>query len=573
VRAHLQDLEVLMKALLMLRLFLSLHVAFGGKQQFQSLLGCFKDDKKRDFALWKKTSTKTLEECRKFAKDKGKKYFAMQWGDQCFADDTFGTPRDKYYQIPVSKCVRGNYKCGNSEHRAYCGGAWANAVFLTKPVLPISATGVALRLTSPYKQNFCLVAYTGNYKKYDIGWNYCTYKEKTKWIMKGTQFMTTTPSLKGYCMDMNNKNKNLYMHKCHNGKNQKWYWADGASLKNKASKECADWDYNKNGFYMHKCHSGQNQKFWWNLGQTMEIDKGVSGNRKYLSTTWRGDKVDLWTKDDGSGRQTWEMVKAGTDWYNIRVTNGVKGTRKGSGEAFRLENGYLSCNSDGTKVDVWPKDDASGRQRWKLKKVKGGGFNILVYGGVKGKRKFLSTTQKGDKVDLWIKDDKSGRQVWRVHGSFVPTPKPTPVPTPRPTPVPVRNLVSAGGWKVTKGYPKCTLSIENGAQFPCAVSPNYPNPYSRDVACEFSLGNTKRVSLHGSTEKWFDYLTIQGKQYSGKLQGMVAAGATAKWTADFFEDTKGWKICKAKPPQMRVNPKKKKGNPKNKKGKKPKGRK
>merc|ERR1719510_149066 len=172
-----------------------------------------------------------------------------------------------------------------------------------------------------------------------------------------------------------------------------------------------------------------------------------------------------------------------------------------------------------------------------------------------GKRKYLSTNSGGTRVDLWIKDDNSGRQRWKLTGELVPTPK----PTPKPTPVPVKNLVSGGGWKIVKGKKKCTISIENGVKHPCAVSPNYPKPYSADVKCEISMKKTTHVILKGSSEKYFDYLTVSGKHYSGSLSGKkLAVKGNVKWTADFFEATKGWKFCKGKKPHLKVVQKKKK---------------
>merc|ERR1712129_227508 len=178
------------------------------------------------------------------------------------------------------------------------------------------------------------------------------------------------------------------------------------------------------------------------------------------STTSNGGKVDLWTSV--GIRQKWNLVKAGKGYYHIMLSFGVEG------RGLRLDDSYLSVTPNGQKVDVYGKDDASGRQRWKIIK-QSGYFNIMIIGGVSGKRKYLSTTTSGNKVDLWIKDDGSGRQRWVIPHALISTPKPTPRPTPRPTPVPVRNLVSGGGWKIVKGVRKCTISIENGVKFPCAV--------------------------------------------------------------------------------------------------------
>jgi len=84
------------------------------------------------------------------------------------------------------------------------------------------------------------------------------------------------------------------------------------------------------------------------------------------------------------------------------------------------------------------------------------------------------------------------------------------------------------------------------------VSENYPKHYGNDAACEISMGKTTYISMKGSTEKWFDTLTVSGKKYSGKLTGRVEVKGNVKWSADFFEATKGWKICKAKKPSIKL---------------------
>jgi len=645
-----------MKACLTFQMVLACAAAVAAGQQYESFVGCFKDNKKRDFGWVMKGKAKGIEDCRKWAKSKGKKYFALQVATECYADNSFGSPRNTYYQLPVSKCVRKGSRCGSSEHMSYCGAGWANAVYSTEPVMPkvkvvktvttwlqgdgkgykeimigkykyktpeacvkaveveamkdSTITGVTfgfngagfacyvekgwkmpkkvkvdfkkwngkswitasvqkgfevpMQLISPWKMtSLCMYAQASDSNVY---MQRCDYRNSRKYggIKQATDqnYLWTfiegrlkTPSMPRKCLDMKG-NKDVYMHNCHNGNNQKWYWADGATIKNVVdNKRCLDWHLGNNNLYMPVCDQGENQNFWWNFGKTISIYKGVQGSRKHLSTTSNGGKVDLWIKDDGSGRQQWKFVKVGKDTYNIKVTNGISGNR---GTRLQLDNGYLSTNSKGTTVDIWGKDDGSGKQRWIVKPVRHG-FLIMVAGGVSGKRKYLSTTRSGNKVDLWIKDDGSGRQVWKLHGSHMPTPKPTPFPTPRPTPVPVKRLASGGGWRVVKGYPKCTISLEDGFNSPCAVSPNYPKRYGREVACEFSMKNTKFVTLSGSTEKWFDPVTVGGKQYSGKLAGRVPVeGGKVKWTADFFEETKGWKICKSRQPKVKIAPKKKK---------------
>ncbi|MEA2941972.1 MAG: hypothetical protein QOD09_2501 [Bradyrhizobium sp.] len=140
----------------------------------------------------------------------------------------------------------------------------------------------------------------------------------------------------------------------------------------------------------------------------LQILRGLSSNRSLLSCTPEG-KVDLWSVDDGSGRQAWNFVniKGSQEEFNIIVSGGTN-----QGET------YLSCTQDGGVVDLWSSDDGSGRQRWRFLPVDGSQicnyFNIVVVGGVNSGRVFLSCNQDGTVVDLWSQDDGSGRQRWQV---------------------------------------------------------------------------------------------------------------------------------------------------------------
>ena len=46
-----------------------------------------------------------------------------------------------------------------------------------------------------------------------------------------------------------------------------------------------------------------------------------------------------------------------------------------------------------SQVDLIAKDDASGRQRWKISRISGDWHHITVVSGVSSKRRFLSTTE------------------------------------------------------------------------------------------------------------------------------------------------------------------------------------
>jgi len=132
------------------------------------------------------------------------------------------------------------------------------------------------------------------------------------------------------------------------------------------------------------------------------------------------------------------------------------------------------------------------------------------------------------------------------------TPKPTPKPTPPPK---VRGLKSGMGWKVTKGFPACSVDISQG--LPCIVSRNFPKKYSREESCEIGLAkSTKRLELDMKAEKYFDFLTIDGKQYHGTMKSKVdVKSKKLTWSADFWEGG-SWKVCKTRPKKMKLDNKK-----------------
>jgi hypothetical protein len=134
----------------------------------------------------------------------------------------------------------------------------------------------------------------------------------------------------------------------------------------------------------------------------------MSRNVSFLSVPDDGGKTDLWSADDGSGRQRW-LVRPGPGGqsYNILIAGGVNNDRK-----------FLSTTSDGSKVDLFSQDDGSGRQRWIIEKLVGGLVHIPILGGVQNDRRFLSVTSDGTKVDLFSTDDGSGRQRWKISGSI-----------------------------------------------------------------------------------------------------------------------------------------------------------
>ena len=63
--------------------------------------------------------------------------------------------------------------------------------------------------------------------------------------------------------------------------------------------------------------------------------------------------VDLYDKDDGSGRQQWVLHHLGNSQYNIEIAGGTNPGKT-----------YLGATRDGTEVKLYSDDDNSGRQKW-----------------------------------------------------------------------------------------------------------------------------------------------------------------------------------------------------------------
>lgn len=135
---------------------------------------------------------------------------------------------------------------------------------------------------------------------------------------------------------------------------------------------------------------------------TAHVYYQIKRTDKFLSTNGNGKTVDLWHKDDESGRQGWRFQEvSGTGLYTIEVFQGVVDGRT-----------FLSCTAGG-KVDLWRKNDGSGRQLWKLTSLKNGSFTIEVSGGTNEGEKYLSGNADGG-IDLWSEDDGSGNQQWQL---------------------------------------------------------------------------------------------------------------------------------------------------------------
>lgn len=142
------------------------------------------------------------------------------------------------------------------------------------------------------------------------------------------------------------------------------------------------------------------------------VDGGTNAAEEYLSCQANGT-VDLYDRIGKKGRQKWVFHQLQKNVFNILVAGG---TDKGKT--------FLSSSSDGGLVDLYDSDDGSGRQRWTLHKVASDIhkvasdiYNIKIFSGTK-ERVFLSC-KEGGYVDLWYRDDASGRQRWKLEVPLV----------------------------------------------------------------------------------------------------------------------------------------------------------
>jgi YVTN family beta-propeller protein len=150
----------------------------------------------------------------------------------------------------------------------------------------------------------------------------------------------------------------------------------------------------------------------------LQVLRGLQSNRSLLSCTPEGH-VDLFNTDDGSGRQKWEfslaLMSPSREEFHITVSGGVNGDLK-----------FLSCTSDGGAVNLSSRDDGSGRQRWRFVPVKDSEIsqyhNIVVADekSVSSDRVYLSCRADGTLVDLYNRDDGSGRQRWQTQPLYQP---------------------------------------------------------------------------------------------------------------------------------------------------------
>jgi hypothetical protein len=151
------------------------------------------------------------------------------------------------------------------------------------------------------------------------------------------------------------------------------------------------------GFKMYKVEAWTTLRAYRTPEQIATSKKQVGS---FLSTIPNGVNLDMFFEDDASGRQRFVLKKGEGDWYNILIGGGTNPAAK-----------FLTTSQDGRQVRLGPKDTGTGRERWLIEK-KGPFYHIKVQAGTNADVTYLSMASCGCKTEVVAQDDGSGRQRW-----------------------------------------------------------------------------------------------------------------------------------------------------------------
>ncbi|CAM9988588.1 unnamed protein product, partial [Phaeothamnion confervicola] len=87
-------------------------------------MGCYGDAAERDLAgamVKMPAESASMEMCSAFCSALGFGFFGLQYGDECYCDDKYGS----YGEVSDAEC---SFPC-TGDVTATCGGDWANSVF------------------------------------------------------------------------------------------------------------------------------------------------------------------------------------------------------------------------------------------------------------------------------------------------------------------------------------------------------------------------------------------------------------------------------------------------------------
>ena len=149
----------------------------------------------------------------------------------------------------------------------------------------------------------------------------------------------------------------------------------------------------------------------------------------------QGSVVDTWHVDDASGRQRWVLEPAAggaCGEYTIRVCDGDA----------PAQAAYLSAREHEPVVDIWGLDDGSGRQRWKLQREGKNRYYVWLAGGRTDAKLYLTNNNNGVGLDALAKGDR--RQLWQLTAPPRPPgqqPEAAAAPPPPPPQPPAKNRI------------------------------------------------------------------------------------------------------------------------------------
>jgi hypothetical protein len=109
---------------------------------------------------------------------------------------------------------------------------------------------------------------------------------------------------------------------------------------------------------------------------------------------------------------------------------------------------------------------------------------------------------------------------------------------------------SSPHFTVTSG--SCTTSMTDKLTFrteSCVRSPNFPAEYGNDESCTIVLSSAATVSSYDFDTRYYDYLSIDGRAFSGSGQDYapfkvpVVAGSTIGWYTAGYGTSGGFELC------------------------------
>merc|ERR1712060_764571 len=110
------------------------------------------------------------------------------------------------------------------------------------------------------------------------------------------------------CLDDNFKSANAYVHGCHAGANQRWYFDGEQRLRSLSDQKCLDYNYVAGNAYMHDCHPGTNQK--WEFEGAGKRFRSVHDKEKCLDYDSKSHDVRVLACDSVKASQQWEFPES-----------------------------------------------------------------------------------------------------------------------------------------------------------------------------------------------------------------------------------------------------------------------